>query len=639
VSEPRLGSALLFALAALALAPSAQAALPDGRGYELVSPVDKNGGQIAQPEALYGGGVLQAAAQGGAVTYGSAFSFGAAQGAPGASQYLSRRGADGWSTENLTVPQVSGGYPREPGSGVPYQLFSGDLSSALLSNGKRCRGEAASCPVANPALPGSGALPGYRDYYRRDDSAGSFAALLGAADLAGLEPQDFEVAFVGASADLGQVILSSCSALTANATEAPGAGGECDPAHQNLYLASASGPVLVNLLPGATRGTPGATLAAPSGAISGDGSHVYFSAEPSPGERNLYLREGGDGVCGIPCAGQTKLVAVGAAFQTAAADGAIAFYTDGPPGHEVLFRYDAATEAGEPLAGEVEGVLGASEDGTRVYYATGSGLFLWDAGAVTEVAAGAGAAEPADFPPATATARVSADGTYLAFQSSLPLSGYDNQGESEVYRYSALSGALLCVSCDTAGKPPLGPSSIPGARANGAAIRAYKPRALTADGSRLFFDSADALVPADTNHEPDVYEWEVKGAGGCAKVAGCVSLISSGRSDEGATFLDASADGADAFFLTDGSLLATDPGAIDVYDARVGGGFPVPVVPTPCVGDACQAVPGEAEDQTPATTLSRPQGNPPVSFPKAHHKKPKKHKHHHKHRHTNRDGR
>ena len=59
--------------------------LPDNRGWELVSPPEKNGGAIQGPEGIHGGGVLQAAATGeGAITYSSASSFGGyeAQGAP-----------------------------------------------------------------------------------------------------------------------------------------------------------------------------------------------------------------------------------------------------------------------------------------------------------------------------------------------------------------------------------------------------------------------------------------------------------------------------------------------------------------------------------------------------------------------------
>ena len=72
--------------------------LPDSRGWELVSPAEKNGGQVDDPEADYGGGAFQAAAQGGGVTYSSLDSFAGGLGSPGASQYLSLRGEGGWTT-------------------------------------------------------------------------------------------------------------------------------------------------------------------------------------------------------------------------------------------------------------------------------------------------------------------------------------------------------------------------------------------------------------------------------------------------------------------------------------------------------------------------------------------------------------
>ncbi|MGH3428955.1 MAG: hypothetical protein ACRDQZ_15545, partial [Mycobacteriales bacterium] len=47
----------------------------------------------------------------------------------------------------------------------------------------------------------------------------------------------------------------------------------------------------------------------------------------------------------------------------------------------------------------------------------------------------------------------------------------------------------------------------------------------------------------------------------------------------------------------------------------VGGGFPLPEVPTPCEGDACQSVPSAPEDPSPATLVPGG-GNPAtVGFP------------------------
>ncbi len=74
---------------------------------------------------------------------------------------------------------------------------------------------------------------------------------------------------------------------------------------------------------------------------------------------------------------------------------------------------------------------------------------------------------------------------------------------------------------------------------------AYQSRVLSDEG-RMFFDSADALVPQDTNGKEDVYEYEPRVASAelCACRSGCVSLISSGTSGEESAFLDASESGA-----------------------------------------------------------------------------------------------
>jgi hypothetical protein len=571
---------------------SSSFSLPDGRGWEMVSPVDKNGGEIQGAGAYFGGGLMQAAADGNSVSYDSAFSFAGGQGAPGVSQYISRRGAQGWSTENVTTPSDAGAYGLEP-DGVPFQLFSGDLGRGLVSDPQRCA--AAPCP---------------RDYLLRQSSDGSLATSAQAGDLA----------FAGATPDLAHVVLSSCAKLTADATEAAGVDG-CDVAQPNLYEWSGGGLTLINLLPGDPQGTPGATLGAQVGAISGDGSRDYFSEGG-----NLYLRD--DAVTSQVDESQGG----GGEFETATADGGLALFTKA--GH--LYRYTAASGAVLDLtpAGGVEGVLGTSADGAYAYYLTAAGLFLDHGGVATKVAA---AADASNYPPSNGSARVAAAGD-LAFLSSASLTGADTGGFAEVYLYSPATSNLACVSCNPTGARPLGPSTIPGAVANGnlaGATRAYKPRALSAAGSRVFFDSRDSLVTSDTNNDQDVYEWEAQGVGSCAEAGGCLALISSGRSTEGASFIDASVDGSDAFFLTDGSLVPTDPGAGDVYDARVGGGTPVVTPPIDCLGDACQVLPGEPGDPAPGTASISAEVNPPVKFPKpkhAHNTHRHKKAHHKKHR-------
>jgi hypothetical protein len=589
--------------------------LLDGRGWEMVSPVDKNGGEVQGAGGSSGGGVLQAASQGGAATFSSTSSFGVGGGgSAAASQYVARRGTDGWVVVNVTGPLSSGGYGDGP-VGVPYQLFSSDISRGLL------------LAPDYPPFEGTDAPAMYRNYYRRE-ADGEYAALLTYADVAGLAmpPQRFELGFSGASPDLEHVVLSTCAALSAGASEVPGAEGGCDPADPNLYEWSGSGLRLLNIPGAGFTGGPPARLAAPSGAISSDGTRVFWTDGA-----DLYLSEVG---------AETVLIHENASFQAASRDGSAAFFTE----NEHLRRYDVGTGTTVDLtpAGGVTGVLGVSDTGAYVYFLTAAGLFVDHAGTIAEVAA---AASPADFPPSTGTARVSADGTRLAFVSAAELTPYDNtdqktgKPDDEVYLYDAVDGVLTCVSCNPTGERPGGPSGIPGAIANGqgeGATRAYRPRALTDDGKRLFFDSGDALVAGDSNENQDVYEWEEGGTGTCTRPSGCVQLISAGSS-HGSSFVDASADGADAFFLTDNSLVKADPGSVDLYDARENGGFPEPPTQIVCEEDSCQPLPSPPDDPAPGTLVPTT-GNPPVHFPKTH-KAKSRHKKHGRHRHSRRGGR
>lgn len=569
--------------------------LLDDRAWELVSPPDKNGGEVEG----FGGahaGALQAAAQGDAATFSSATSFATGgQGAPVASQYVSLRSGAGWSTSNVTAPVLAAAQGEEPDA-PPYGLFSADLSRGLLA------------AAAYPPLPGTEAPAGYANYYLRD-SVGGFTPLLSQADVAGLSlpPTQFELAFAGSSQGLAHVVLSTCAALTPGAVEAPGPGG-CDPASPNLYQWSAAGLRLLSLPPGETTGTAPARLAAAAGAVSDDGSRIYWTDGAA-----LYLRDGNRTVQVDAAQGG------GGEFQLATPSGAVALFTKG----EHLFRYDLATETAVDLTpgGGVRGVLGASPDASYVYFATATALRVIHGGATTVVAL---APDAVNYPPSTGAARLSADGTRLAFLSAATIGLYDNtdvatgEPDDEAYVYDASKRSLTCASCDPSGERPTGSARIPGAAVTGSgegAVRAYKPRSFSADGHRLFFESPDSLVLQDVNSFPDVYEWEAAGSGTCAKPSGCLQLISGG-SGGSASFVDASADGSDAFFLTGVSLVGADPGAVDLYDARVGGGFPEPPTPIPCEGDACQPLPSPPDDPSPGSLVPST-GNPPVHFPKA----------------------
>jgi DNA-binding beta-propeller fold protein YncE len=211
------------------------------------------------------------------------------------------------------------------------------------------------------------------------------------------------------------------------------------------------------------------------------------------------------------------------------------------------------------------------------------------------------------------TARASPHGRYLAFMSDRPLTGYDNEDaltpgvrDEEVFVYDFQRQTLTCASCNPSGMPPVGvfdtehsreggllvdragawaaetnlvvahrlAGSIPGWTELGAHTALYQSRYLNDEG-RLFFNAADALVPADKNQLEDVYEYEPAGAGGCHAGSDCVALISSGESDHESAFLDASESGNDAFFMTSQALVGADHDTnFDVYDARVGGSSP-----------------------------------------------------------------
>ena len=301
----------------------------------------------------------------------------------------------------------------------------------------------------------------------------------------------------------------------------------------------------------------------------------------------------------------------------------------------------------------VQGVLGTSADGSYVYFVANGvlapgaspgncngamastepsacNLYLWHDGTVTFIARqdalsslGLETSDSLNWQPtSTATngvlvaksSRVTPDGLILMFRSQERLTSYDNQplepgtcampfsfnlrpSCEEIYRYEAGSSHLACVSCDPSGAPPTGNATLQSIRTlttapeNPASILT---RNLSADGSRVFFESPDALVPQDTNGQRDVYEWEQGGSGSCHNQAGCLFLLSTGQSPDPAYFADASANGNDAFFFTSQPLVGQDQDQIvDIYDARVEGGLasqnPPPV--TPCSGDGCRLSP------------------------------------------------
>lgn len=335
------------------------------------------------------------------------------------------------------------------------------------------------------------------------------------------------------------------------------------------------------------------------------------------------------------------------------------FDLNAAPGHRLT---DLTVDRNPEESANVAMVTGASEDGSYVYFTasgalaqgarpggcggnSGKGsqlcnLYVRHSGTTTLVAA----LSQKDFPDWSSdlsglTARVSPNGRWLAFMSDRSLTGYDNtdvasgQPDEEVYLYHAPEGpstepgALACASCNPTGARPVGvkyesseqivaadrvfntnewiaANLPPWTRFDLSEVR-YQSRYLS-DSGRLFFDSHDALSPQDVNGTQDVYEYEPPGAGSCSgasvtfseRSGGCVSLISSGTSNEESAFLDASQTGGDVFFLTTAKLAAQDfDNGFDIYDARECDpqsrcASVTAASPPPCgTGDSCKPAP------------------------------------------------
>lgn len=188
--------------------------------------------------------------------------------------------------------------------------------------------------------------------------------------------------------------------------------------------------------------------------------------------------------------------------------------------------------------------------------------------------------------------RVTPSGVVL--QTRAPLAGTADDGTSKVFVWTR-GGGLRQIDVPGADVPPsIGTSSIlpmPLAATEAAYsfdIRAKPGRAVSDDGSRVFFSTGRALTAQDTDgNHVDIYMWTA---------AGGVQLVTPpGRAPYDVSYVDSSPDGSQVWFSTEESILSsdTDPNAIDVYKATLGGGSPPsPQVPDAdpwvCGGEACQ---------------------------------------------------
>jgi hypothetical protein len=656
----------------------ASAILPDCRAYEMVSPVDKNNGDIVALPTLtgaYAASLDQSALSGQEVTYTSPKAFGDVVGAPYAVQYIAARGEDGWSTRAVSPPRDGS---VRAGSGntktdSQFKVFSTDLSDGWLLQD--------SAPLLAP-----GAVEGFADIYRRDNAAEGYEAVTTVAppnlDLksaVGYVPE-----LQGVSADGSRAVFMADEKLTADASGAKLPGGK---GIDQLYESLEGQLRLVSVLPNGKAnagdssvgtGIPGSEnrMDTVAHAMSADGSRIYWTAATEQsgqaGQGTLYVRVNPEreqsaieaGKCTEPemaCTVRVSETVSGepARFWTADGDGGKALFTIQDNGKSDLYEFDLKSDTSTLIASGVSGVVGTGEDLSRVYFVSGEtlggpnargetpaagkpNLYVEQAGASTFIAtlSSSDATWDAAGDPVEHTARVSADGVHAVFMSDVSLTGYDNsdatsgEPDDEVYVYDADTRGLDCVSCNPTEGRPAGRYTDPTGRTSGSGAQRwiaaqipgwetqfYAARVLSEDGERLFFDSYDALVPRDTNGREDVYEWEAASDGEeCAELGaelfsasagGCLSLISSGTSPTDSQFVDASATGGDVFFTTEASLVAQDTGLVDVYDARVDGGFPPPQnAPAACEGEVCQGAVVSPLDPTPASALFSGPGDP-----------------------------
>ncbi len=270
--------------------------LPDCRAYEMVSPLSKNGGEaITLSDPTFAPFRVRSSVSGEAFTFNSQASFANPGGNGYTDQYVSRRGPDGWSTQNITAPIESDG-----GAQIvqyPDALFTPELSEGVLEN-------------ANPPLT-SEAPDGYFNDYVANFSDDSYETVTNVAP-PGIPPDSFEYYHAkglpwvaGASTDLSHVVFVQYASLT------PKAPAEAF----NLYEWMGGNLTLINVtsegtpIPGGAQpggGEPHAAITAGNAdewhAVSENGSRVFFTAqlmdeeeEEAISERGGEVSFGGDG--------------------------------------------------------------------------------------------------------------------------------------------------------------------------------------------------------------------------------------------------------------------------------------------------------------------------------------------------------
>jgi len=517
------------------------------RGYEQVTPADKHGAQVNSTFHVQ------------AATDGSAIAVATVSAAPddGAARifqnYQSRRDASDW----LDWRQVDA--PQDVAQGLiesSTAAVSGDFEHALV--------------VSNRAL-APGGIVGGGNIYVRDLQTGGYTFVAGAPGNTAYQSlvsiQQSEVIYIAGAPDFSWILFWGQSSFLPEAT-----GGTA------IYRWSRTGGLTIeSRLP-----TTNAVLPAPV-QLPQSGTQRTFPSASTDGNVIAFSIAGGGGAF-RRADGHTTAISVShlagdppdtqpAIFDELTPDGRYAFFqspirlTDDTPadlgGAFGLYRYDADTDGLRFVARvfrPTQAVYGVGNDGQTVYYDADSGTNVWRNGQVHTVTTDApvrAAAGPSTY--------VTANGRFFAFVG----------GDGQAYRYDAESDQSVCVSCPADGSP----GKTAGLVGPGRSISNRATRVVTESGE-VFFDTASPLVTADHNGTKDVYTYTDR-----------PTLISPGDGAFDATLVDASDDGSSIFFQTDEGIVSQDTDeSVDVYVARVGGGFPgqSPLLPPArCVRAEC----------------------------------------------------
>ncbi|HEY5046024.1 MAG TPA: hypothetical protein VII53_09225 [Solirubrobacteraceae bacterium] len=614
-------SALLVALLALQSPPSAlaagacpnealrtglSAALPDCRAYELVSTAQPNNDDIISGNFT---------ADGSHVSYGTSFE------EPGplsdvGSNWIAEPTPGGWVSTGMTLlgDEVEGTGGIINGSDPGARAYSENGSQGVYIT----------VHALNPT--DTNDAP---DVYEGSTKT-SFTWLTENAIRGPLYSDESDMEYEGSTADLSTVVFQARQQLLPQAPLSLGDGGT----GREIYGWHDGRLSLVSVLPGETTGAPdgaavgsGPANEANLNAVSANGLEVFFeSPDPAHNEdelpTQLYVRIDGERTVEVSAPAPGVVDPEGpkaATYVGATPDGSKVFFigkgaltTDANTYYDTeedLYEYDLETETltdissaalTSPEGSQVQGLVGTSENGDMVYFvargvlsaqnmegkepAEGAyNLYLWNDGTITYVAAlntedgeshGSGVwglknkTKPAD---------VTANGEHLALISLNSLTEYEANGHPEMYEYAAQSGTITCVSCDLSGAP-IG-SGVE--YADGSTAVNGTPRFMNEDGSEVFFDTSEPLVSVASNGQANVYEYE----------NGHQYLISTGTSSGSSQFESMSSGGDHVLFLTRQLLVPSATGEeIQLYDARVDGGFPAPAL-LACTGTGCQGVP------------------------------------------------